>query len=69
MGARWFLARAMELDPKPFAMVVTHQVDVRAYDDAVRLGAVGYLREPVTVKQIAQVAKACLKDRSCWDAA
>jgi DNA-binding NtrC family response regulator len=67
LEARPFLTRSKELHPRPPVVVVTRQFDVRAYDEAVLLGAAGYLPEPVTVREIVQVTKTCLKDESRRD--
>ena len=65
-GSRFFegrcvLERANEVDRRPRVLVVARSLDVVCYFEAMQLGAVDYLPEPVTVQELREVADAYLR--------
>ena len=58
--ARVVLERTLGTKPAIPTLVVTRRFSLEARREAIELGAVGYLKEPVTVRQVVQLVKAHL---------
>ena len=54
---RCVVERALEIDPKLPVLVVARCLDMACYLEAMQLGAVDYLAEPVTFSEIGRVLK------------
>ncbi len=58
---RCILERAIELDERGRVLVVTRQLDLPCYVTAMRLGAIGYVEDPVAVPEIVRIITTSLR--------
>ena len=58
---RCILERARELDERARVLVVTRQLDLPCYVTAMRLGAIGYVEDPVAIPEIVRIITTSLR--------
>ena len=61
---RSVLQRAIAIDRRTPVLVVTRSVDMRSYLDAIQLGAVDYVAEPLTASEVARLIEGHLRPQA-----
>ena len=61
---RSVLQQAIAVDRRTPVLVVTRNVDMRSYLDAIQLGAVDYVAEPLTASEVARLIEGHLRPQA-----